>query len=124
MCDIGYLCARLIRPMPPTTDFSTASIRSALQRETADLHEAVEKALNLTRPELSRNDYCATLITFWEILVPLESSIRAIVDRELPGYYPRRMRSTALAQDLKHFGIRPDAIRLRTDIPEIQNLPS
>jgi len=110
--------------MPSTTELSTGTLRSFLRNETADLHAAVERAFDLTRPGISRNDYCATLITFWEILVPLESSIRAITDRELPGYYPRRMRTTMLARDLKCFGIRCDAIRLRTDIPEILDLPS
>ena len=96
-----------------------------LRQETADLHAAVERRLDVMDRRLSAERYVATLGTFYGFHAPWEAGVRAAAGPtglNLPAVLELmadRWRAPSLTADLNHFGIDPVEIELCPDLPPL-----
>jgi heme oxygenase (biliverdin-IX-beta and delta-forming) len=99
-------------------DASSPSIHADLRRETAPLHRAVEEALDLLAPDLTRSRYERVLEVFFGFYEPIETSLRALAIAP-PGFdLPNR--SALLERDLRRLGrsaSQIDALPRCEDVP-------
>jgi heme oxygenase (biliverdin-IX-beta and delta-forming) len=84
--------------------------RTALRRDTADLHRQVETgfaALDLCR----RGDYATFLLVHASVLLPLEAELEHAGAATLLADWPERRRAAALTSDLGALGLTSPELR-------------
>ncbi|CAA9440161.1 MAG: bacteriophytochrome heme oxygenase BphO [uncultured Phycisphaerae bacterium] len=96
-----------------------------LRRETADLHAAVERRLDVMDPRLSAGRYVGTLATFYGFHAAWEAAVRSAAGParlDLPAVLDlmsSRWREPSLRADLAHFAVDPDAVEPCDDLPPV-----
>ncbi len=100
-------------PAPP-------AIRPRLRRETADLHEALERRLDLLGPGLSRARYRRVLEVLHGFHGPLEAGLRELVPLAPPLGFALPAWTARLARDLEALGMAPPQI---ARLPRCAQLP-
>jgi heme oxygenase len=99
-------------------DVNTLSLPERLKRETAEVHKSVEKRLDLLRDGFTRADYSQLLARFYGFYEPWERAALPLMREWDPALFEGRLKSPALAADLRFFGIEPGSL------PRCDNLPA
>lgn len=94
---------------------------SRLKIETAECHTRLENALDLMRPEWSREDYVALLEGFYGYVAPWEEAAAGSMPAHLREFFERRRKAALLAADLALLTREP--ARAQT-VTTIEHLPS
>lgn len=84
----------------PSTDRPT--ILERLRRETRELHEAIERDVDIARCLQSRDAYRSLLTRWWGVLAVTEPAMAAVLD---PGLFAHRRKIELLRCDLKRLGL-------------------
>jgi heme oxygenase len=74
---------------------------SRLKHETASSHEALERALDLTRPTLTREEYIELLRAFRGFVGPWETALRLALPVHLQSFAREREKTALLDADLQ-----------------------
>jgi len=77
-----------------------ADLLNRLRTETADCHRALENALDMMRPSLSRREYIALLAAFRGFVGPWEAALEAAVPAEWQPFVRARHKAALLEADL------------------------
>jgi heme oxygenase len=99
-----------------------------LREDTADLHAAVERRVEVTDGRLTAGRYVATLAAFHGFHAPWEAGVRAAAGPAglgLPAVLDlmsSRWRTASLAADLAHFGVDPADVPSCPDVPSVDGL--
>jgi len=122
------IAGRVIAPRseeanPRGANFQTAveSLSQRLRRETAALHQEIERRLNLPESITNMDRYLTFLASFFRLYRPLEGRLKTFKQWSKIGIsLEERLQSPRLAQDLSALGIAPVLIE---DAPE-DSLPA
>jgi heme oxygenase len=90
--------------------------------ETRDLHEAIERDLDLVNPGLELDRYQRILVKFFGFYEPWER-LAASVLRDVPEAIEHRRKTANLRTDLSYFGIDAGRVRVCDAIPHPACVP-
>lgn len=96
-----------------------SDVLTRLREATRADHEAIEKVVDVMRPDLTRRHYVRLLEAFYGFLAAWEPAARAGAPR-LAGMLGERRKAHLLERDLRHFGYDDAALAA---IPRCANLP-
>lgn len=91
-----------------------------LKNDTAEAHEALERALDLARPVMERATYVALLEGFRGFVAPWEARLAAALPERLQGFAREREKTALLDADLRYLS---DGARDPADLPACTALP-
>ncbi|MCY0388054.1 biliverdin-producing heme oxygenase [Robbsia sp. Bb-Pol-6] len=97
-----------------------------LKNDTADAHEALERALDLARPEMARPAYVALLEGFRGFVAPWEARLAVALPERLGDFAREREKTPLLDADLRHLSggaCDPAALPVCTALPALDTLP-
>jgi heme oxygenase len=100
---------------------SSAAPRTLLLRlkdETRDVHESLERDLDLLRPDLTLERYQGIVERFYGFYQPWENAIQPLLTEHLPGFGETRTKVPKLLEDLVYLG------RKTGKLPVCKKLPS
>ena len=100
---------------------SSAAPRTLLLRlkdETRDVHESLERDLDLLRPDLTLERYQGIVERFYGFYQPWENAIQPLLTEHLPGFGETRTKVPKLVEDLVYLG------RKMGKLPVCKKLPS
>lgn len=86
----------------PAPSAERPTILERLRRETRELHEAVERDVDIARCLSSREAYRSLLMRWWGFLVVTEPAMAAVLD---PGLFAHRRKIDLLRRDLERLGL-------------------
>jgi heme oxygenase len=93
-----------------------------LRNETADRHQRLEAALNLTRPDLTRPRWTNLVARFYGFYQPWEAAVqRSVNGGELAAMAAQRRKVAWLERDLSDLAVSPADLAA---LPRCQRLPS
>jgi len=105
---------------------SPAAPRTLLLRlkdETRDVHESLERDLDLLRPDLTLDRYRRIVERFYGFYQPWETAVKPIVAEYLPGFAEPRVKLPKLLEDLAFLGSGPSQLPVCAELPACQAWP-
>lgn len=103
-------------------DAKRLSLPERLKRETAQIHKSVEERLNLLRDGYTPADYSELLARFYGFYEPWERAALPLVKEWDPTLFEGRLKSPALAADLRFLGIKADSLPRCEKLPPLDSL--
>lgn len=94
-----------------------------LREETRGVHEALERDLPLTNPDLTLAQYRDVLARFYSFYEPFESSVVPTLPDEWLTLYEERHKLQALINDLEFIGCGNDELRRCATFPDYSGVP-
>lgn len=88
-----------------------------LNDETRDVHESLERDLNLLRPDLTLERYQSIVERLYGFYFPWENTVTPILSEHLPGFAESRAKVPKLVQDLAFLGRKPSKLPLCKKLP-------
>ncbi|MGI4860536.1 MAG: biliverdin-producing heme oxygenase [Janthinobacterium lividum] len=99
---------------------------SRLKTDTADAHEALERALDLARPVMAHATYVALLAGFRGFVAPWEARLMAALPDTLQGFAREREKTPLLDADLRYLSegaCDPAVLPVCTALPALDSVP-
>ena len=105
----------------------STSILSELKETTRPQHDAIERRVDVMRPDLTRSEYRSLLERFYGFYAPVETRLEAI-HRATPllADFAQRRKTANLGTDLAALGLTPAqiaALPLCADLPHLDSPP-
>lgn len=94
-----------------------------LKDETRDVHESLERDLDLLRPDLTLERYRSVVERFYGFYLPWENAIKPLVSEHLPDFSEARTKVPKLLEDLTYLGRKPNKLPLCSKLPPCLNWP-
>jgi len=95
-----------------------------LKSETRDVHESLERDLNLLRPDLTLERYRSIVEQFYGFYQPWERAIKPVLTEHLPESAEARCKIPKLSEDLAYLGSVPAKLRVCKALPDCLTWPS
>ncbi len=95
-----------------------------LKDETRDVHESLERDLNLLRPDLSLERYQSIVERFYGFYLPWENAVNPVLSEHLPGFAEPRAKVPKLMEDLAYLGRKPTKLPLCNKLPPCLTWPA
>ena len=105
---------------------SSAAPRTLLLRlndETRDVHESLERDLDLLRPDLTLERYRSVVERFYGFYQPWETAVKPVLARHLPDFEDERRKIPKLLADLAYLGKKSSKLPICKALPECQSWP-
>ncbi len=106
---------------------SSAAPRTLLLRlkdETRDVHESLERDLDLLRPDLTLERYRSVVERLYGFYQPWENIVNPLLNQHLPSFVEPRTKVPKLAEDLIYLGVRkPRKLPLCKKLPTCAQWP-
>jgi len=106
---------------------SSAAPRTLLLRlkdETRDVHESLERDLDLLRPDLTLERYRGIVERLYGFYLPWENAIQPVLSERLPGFAEPRTKVPLLVDDLIYLGKKPGKLAICKNLPVCVTWPS
>jgi heme oxygenase len=111
--------------MTPSSGNAPAAILQRLKSSTADVHERVERQLQIFAPEFDMPAYVSLLARFYGFWAPVEAELRKVAGLHDPELaFESRLKSHLLQADLRWFGFDPVLAPLCSALPAVQTFAS
>lgn len=98
----------------------SASLHDRLRRDTAAVHDELERQLDLLNPGLSLARYVSVLRAFFGFYQPLEESLKLLLPAAPPLGFSPPNRTPLLVRDLRDLGYSADEI---AELPHCKDTP-
>jgi heme oxygenase len=95
-----------------------------LKSETRDVHESLERDLNLLRPDLTLERYRSIVELFYGFHQPWEQAIKPLVAEHLPDFVEPRTKIPKLLEDLAYLGSEPAKLPVCKALPDCLEWPN
>jgi heme oxygenase len=95
-----------------------------LKDETRDVHESLERDLDLLRPDLTLERYQSVVERLYGFYQPWENSIKPLLIEHLPDFAAMRIKSPKLLEDLAYFGSGLETLPVCKALPDCRNWPN
>ena len=105
---------------------SSAAPRTLLLRlkdETRDVHESLERDLDLLRPDLTLERYRSIVERLYGFYQPWEDAVKTTLTLYLPAFVEPRSKVPHLLEDLAYLGSKPAKLPLCKRLPACQRWP-
>ncbi len=105
---------------------SSAAPRTLLLRlsdETRDVHESLERDLDLLRPDLTLERYRSVVERLYGFYQPWENAVRPILALYLPDFGDARLKVPKLLEDLTYLGAKATKLPTSTKLPACLRWP-
>jgi heme oxygenase len=106
---------------------SPAAPRTLLLRlkdETRDVHESLERDLDLLQPDLTLERYRSIVERFYGFYQPWERAVKPLVSEHLSDFAEARAKVPKLVEDLAYLGRKPDKIQICKKLPACLTWPA
>jgi heme oxygenase len=104
--------------MAPDSPAAPRTLLLRLKSETRDVHESLERDLNLLRPDLTLERYRSIVELFYGFHQPWEHAIKPVLAEHLPDFAEARSKIPKLLEDLAFLGSQ------QAQLPVCQALPA
>ena len=94
-----------------------------LKSETRDVHESLERDLNLLRPDLTLERYRRIVELFYGFYQPWEHAIKPVLAEHLPDFAEARRKIPKLWEDLAFLGSQPAKLPVCKALPDCLEWP-
>ncbi len=95
-----------------------------LKSETRDVHESLERDLNLLRPDLTLERYRSIVEQFYGFYQPWEHAIKPVLAEHLPEFAEARSKIARLLEDLTYLGSKPAKLAVCKELPDCLTWPN
>ncbi len=95
-----------------------------LKSETRDVHESLERDLNLLRPDLTLERYRSIVELFYGFYQPWEHAIKPLLAEHLPEFAQARSKIPKLLEDLTYLGSIPAKLPRCNALPDCLKWPN
>jgi len=105
---------------------SSAAPRTLLLRlkdETRDVHESLERDLNLLQPDLTLERYRGIVERFYGFHQPWEAALKPLLAEHLPGFLEERSKVPKILEDLAFLGSKPAKLPVCKKLPNCLQWP-
>jgi heme oxygenase len=105
---------------------SSAAPRTLLLRlkdETRDVHESLERDLDLLRPDLTLERYRKIVERFYGFYQPWENAVIPLLSEHVAGFVEPRVKVPMLLEDLAYLGRKPSKLPICKNLPVCQKWP-
>lgn len=99
-------------------------IRETLKAATAVLHDDIEAAMTVMRPDFTADDHRALITRLYGFYQPCEAAVRNALKQQGLDFYETRLKTPLLLKDLAFFNIDPAHIALNYALPPMEILPA
>jgi heme oxygenase len=106
---------------------SSAAPRTLLLRlkdETRDVHESLERDLDLLRPDLTLERYRSIVERFYGFYQPWENAVKPLVSEHLPDFAETRVKVPKLLEDLVYLGRKTAKLPVCKKLPDCRTWPA
>jgi heme oxygenase (biliverdin-IX-beta and delta-forming) len=111
---------KMAHDSPPTP--RTLLLR--LKSETRDVHESLERDLNLLRPDLTLERYRNLVELFYGFHQPWEHAVKPLLAEHLPDFAEARTKIPKLLEDLAYLGSQPAKLPICQALPDCRQWPN
>jgi heme oxygenase (biliverdin-IX-beta and delta-forming) len=102
---------------------NSADILQRLNTSTAEVHERVERRLDIFSPGFDLAGYARLLERFYGYWEPLESRLSQVEELSHPDLgLPGRLKSHLLESDLRALGTEPSRVPRCTELPQLDSI--
>ncbi len=109
--------------MAPDSSAAPRTLLLRLKDETRDVHESLERDLDLLRPDLTLERYQRIVERLYGFYQPWEDAVKPLVTHHLPDFTERRSKVPRLLEDLTYLGRKPSKLPLCKGLPACQRWP-
>ncbi len=102
---------------------ATSTVLSRLREETREVHEQLERELNLVSPDLSKQSYLAILKRFYSFYSRFEPEVWPRLPPVWSALFAQRRKLPALQDDLAALGVQVKTIKACPHLVRYANLP-
>jgi len=95
-----------------------------LKSETRDVHESLERDLNLLRPDLTLERYRSIVELFYGFHQPWEHAVKSLLAEHLPDFVEARSKIPKLLEDLAFLGSQPANLPVCNALPDCLEWPN
>lgn len=124
--EVPLICHHMTSHSVKMAHDSPAAPRTLLLRlksETRDVHESLERDLNLLRPDLTLERYQKIVELFYGFYQPWEHAIKPVLAEHLPEFAEARSKIAKLLEDLTYLGSVPAKLPLCKTLPDCLKWP-
>ena len=110
--------------MAPDSPAAPRTLLLRLKSETRDVHESLERDLNLLRPDLTLERYRSIVELFYGFYQPWEHAIKPLLAEHLPDFAEARAKIAKLLEDLAFLGSQPAKLPVCKALPACLEWPN